>query len=178
MSPGIQLSPVDDSEMGSLIPLSVPVPTAWQPPEMHATPSRELDCDTDGSGVGASDQVVPSHVSASVRSPVPEPYSPTAEQVPVPAHETLERELDDEPAGAGVVCNVQLVPSQLSAKAAVVVAVEYEPTASQDPAPEHETPDNELDVASAGSGAVCTVHVDPFQTSARAWPLWLPTASQ
>jgi hypothetical protein len=91
---------------------------------LHATPLRELDCDTDGSGVGSSDQVVPSHVSASVRLPVPEAYSPTAVHVPVPAHETLERESDDAPAGAGVDSSVQLVPFQFSAKDEAVVAVE------------------------------------------------------
>ena len=48
----------------------------------------------------------------------------------------------------------------------------------QDPAPEHETLESELDDAPEGSGAVCSVHVDPFQISARARPFWLPTATQ
>jgi hypothetical protein len=86
-------------------------------------------------------QPVPFQLSAKVTQASPLKYWPTAVQAVLDGHDNLERVLPVAPGGLGVLCTVQLTPSQPSTK--LTKAPEpfvYSPTAVQAALDEHDTP--------------------------------------
>ena len=111
-------------------------------------------------------QVLPFQCSASGRVP-PEAY-PTAVHLWAVAHETLFSALLAEPAGLGVACTDQVLPSSTRpSKLAVRLLLVYWPTAVQLVGEGQETPCKRLLAAAAGLGVACTDHLLlPSQCSA------------
>jgi hypothetical protein len=141
-----------------------------QPPvaATHETPWKELALAPDGVRIVWITQLVPFHASANPLSAVVT-ARPTAVQAVAEMQDTLESELPVAPVGFGVDWIDHAVPFQDSARDTVVpVLLTKLPTASHAVAVLHETPENELAFAPAGTGVDWMTQVIPFQCSARA----------
>src|ERR1700694_1372052 len=101
------------------------------------------------------DQVVPFHLSASVKRPPALSKLPTAVHMVEEEHETAASWVNSDPAGLGVDWIVQVVPFQASARVTVLPPppdrVE-DPTAMQAVALAHETPPRLLSLEPATFG--------------------------
>ena len=116
------------------------------------------------------DQVVPFHLSASVKRPlVLLSKLPTAVHMVEEEHETAASWVNSDPAGLGVDRIVQVVPFQASARVTVLPpppdGVE-DPTAMQAVALAHETPTRLLSLEPATFGVGTMLQMVPFQLSA------------
>ena len=109
--------------------------------DVHDTPDRVLYVAPAGLGVPCTLQLVPFQCSANVTQTAPLKYWPTAVQAVLDGHDTLERLLPVARAGLGMLCTVQLVPSQRSANLTKTPELfVYWPTAVQAALDEHDTP--------------------------------------
>jgi hypothetical protein len=90
---------------------------------------------------------------------------PTASQFTALVHDTPVKMLKTALAGLGVARIDHVEPFQRSANVLLELGVEYEPTAKQLVALEHDTALRETSVAPIGVGVATIDHVDPFQRS-------------
>jgi hypothetical protein len=113
-----------------------------------------------------TDHAVPFQRSMSVFSVDPFWFEPTAKQLVGPAQATAVSTLVS-PAGFGLVCIDQLVPSQCSTNVFCppVGPTCQVPTAKQLVAVGHAMPDNVTAALPAGRGHWTSAHVDPLQRS-------------
>jgi hypothetical protein len=120
-------------------------------------------------GVAWTDQLVPSHASASACSVLPALVCPTAVQAVAAVHDTWASALAAAPAGPGVGWIDHRFPFQASARVRVspFLPLSDRPTAVQAAAEVHETPPRKVPAEPAGLGVGWTDQAVPFQASAR-----------
>ena len=152
-------SAVQDVPSQTAPPLAPAEPTAAQKlAETHDTEPTEP-------GIACALQAVPFHISAKAGLP------PTASQKAADAQETVPRVEIPWPAGPGTDCTCQDVPFQVSASGTSPAPVLKDPTASQNVADVHETPESPADVDPAGLGTDWSVQEVPSQASASMIPV-------